>query len=38
MTVKEFADALALKVLVEGDMEREITGCYIGDLLSWVIG
>ena len=38
MTVKEFADALALKVLVEGDMEREITGCYIGDLLSWVMG
>ena len=38
MTVKEFADKLALKVLVEGDMEREITGCYIGDLLSWVMG
>lgn len=38
MTVKDFAERLELKTLVEGDMEREITGCYIGDLLSWVMG
>ena len=38
MNVKEFAEKLDLKVLVEGDTEREITGCYIGDLLSWVMG
>lgn len=38
MTVKEFAEKLNLKTLVEGDLEREITGCYIGDLLSWVMG
>ncbi len=38
MNVKEFAEKLNLKVLVEGDMEREITDCYIGDLLSWVMG
>ncbi|MBR2715973.1 MAG: hypothetical protein IKB73_07210 [Ruminococcus sp.] len=25
-------------MLVEGNLEREITDCYIGDLLSWVMG
>ena len=38
MTVKEFAERLNLKVMIEGEMDREITGCYIGDLLSWVMG
>lgn len=38
MTVKDFSEQLNLRVLVEDDMEREITGCYIGDLLSWVMG
>ena len=38
MNVKEFVEKLNLKVLTEGDMEREITDCYIGDLLSWVMG
>ena len=38
MTVRELSDKLNLKVLYEGEMGREITGCYIGDLLSWVMG
>ena len=38
MTVRERSDKLNLKVLCEGEMGREITGCYIGDLLSWVMG
>lgn len=38
MNVKEFVEKLNLKVLTEGDMEREIKDCYIGDLLSWVMG
>lgn len=38
MTVKELIDQLNLTVLVEDDLEREVTGCYIGDLLSWVMG
>jgi serine kinase of HPr protein (carbohydrate metabolism regulator) len=38
MTVKELVEKLNLKVLVEGNMDREITGGYCGDLLSWVMG
>ena len=38
MNIKEAVEKLNLTVLVEGDMEREITDCYIGDLLSWVMG
>ena len=38
MIVKEICVKLNLKILVEGDMEREITGGYCGDLLSWVMG
>ncbi len=37
MTVKELAEKLELNILVEGDLEREITGGYCGDLLSWVM-
>lgn len=37
MKVKEFIEKLNLKVLTEGDLEREVTGCYCGDLLSWVM-
>lgn len=37
MTVKEFTEKLNLKILTEGDMTREVTGCYCGDLLSWVM-
>lgn len=38
MTVKELSEKLNLKILVEGDEDREITGGYCGDLLSWVMG
>ncbi len=37
MTVKDFAERLELKILTEGDMTREVEGCYCGDLLSWVM-
>lgn len=38
MTVQQTVDALQLKVLCEGDLSREVTGVYCGDLLSWVMG
>lgn len=39
MTVKELADTLKLKILAGKDgLDREVDGCYIGDLLSWVMG
>ena len=37
MKVKELSEKLNLKVLVEGDSERDAEGCYCGDLLSWVM-
>lgn len=38
MTVKEVAEKLDLKLLAgEDGIDREITNCYIGDLLSWVM-
>lgn len=37
MTVKTLCDELGWTVLTEGDLTREITGCYCGDLLSWVM-
>lgn len=38
MTVKEIAEKLELKlVCAEENTEREVTGCYIGDLLSLVM-
>lgn len=37
MKVKELAEKLGLTVLTEGDLEKECTGCYSGDLLSWVM-
>ncbi len=37
MKLSEFAEKLNLKILTDGDMEREVTGCYCGDLLSWVM-
>lgn len=38
MTVKDLCEQLSLTVLVEGGQDREVEGCYIGDLLSWVMG
>jgi len=38
MTTKDLQQALNLKPLAGGDAERDIEGCYIGDLLSWVMG
>ncbi|MBQ1935253.1 MAG: hypothetical protein II351_00190 [Clostridia bacterium] len=39
MKVAELADKLHLECLTkEGDLNRDVTGCYIGDLLSWVMG
>ena len=38
MTVNRLVEKLNLKILVEGYMDREITGGYCGDLLSWVMG
>ena len=38
MTVNDIIQQLDLKVLVEGELDREVTDCYIGDLLSWVMG
>ena len=38
MTISNLVEKLNLKTLVSGDMDREITGGYCGDLLSWVMG
>ncbi len=38
MTVKELACALDCKIACMPDEDREITGGYAGDLLSWVMG
>lgn len=38
MTVNELSKALGCKVLCMPDGEREVTGGYCGDLLSWVMG
>ena len=38
MTVREIAEKLGLSVLAgEDGLDREAEGCYIGDLLSWVM-
>ncbi len=38
MTVQDLIEKLDLSVLVEGELDREVADCYIGDLLSWVMG
>ena len=38
MVIREICEKLELKILVQGDLDREITGGYCGDLLSWVMG
>lgn len=37
MKNSELQKVLELEMLVEGNSEREIRGCYCGDLLSWVM-
>ena len=38
MTVNELKEKLKLNTVVMPDGDRDISGCYIGDLLSWVMG
>lgn len=38
MTVQDLIEKLNLKILTEGELDREVTDCYVGDLLSWVMG
>lgn len=38
MKISEICEKLNLKILVESDDDREVTGGYCGDLLSWVMG
>jgi hypothetical protein len=38
MKVSELAKKEGFEVIVEGDFDREITGVYCCDLLSWVMG
>ena len=38
MKVYDIAEKLSLKSLSLADSSREVTGVYIGDLLSWVMG
>lgn len=38
MTVEVLAERLQLKPLSVQEPDREVTGCYTGDLLSWVMG
>lgn len=39
MTVNELAEKIGLTFVATGNSEqKEVKGCYIGDLLSWVMG
>lgn len=38
MTVRTLAEQLKLTPLSVSEPDREVTGCYTGDLLSWVMG
>lgn len=38
MTVNELCEKCGFKPVVIADSERKIGGCYVGDLLSWVMG
>lgn len=38
LTANQLAEKLELKLLTESnDVDNEVNGCYIGDLLSWVM-
>ena len=38
MTVKDLIERLSLEEITVADYDREVTGGYAGDLLSWVMG
>ena len=38
MTVNELCEKCGFSAVVLADGDREVTGCYVGDLLSWVMG
>lgn len=39
MKLSEFSNKLGLRILTNPSYkDREVSGCYIGDLLSWVMG
>ncbi|MBP3301193.1 MAG: hypothetical protein J6M34_06810 [Clostridia bacterium] len=38
MTATQLREALSLQILAEPDPQRDVTGGYAGDLLSWVMG
>lgn len=39
MTVRELCEELSLEVLAgDAGLDEQVKGCYIGDLLSWVMG
>ena len=38
MTVRELIERTGMEVLLLSDGDREVTGGYAGDLLSWVMG
>ncbi|MCH5279303.1 MAG: hypothetical protein J1E60_05870 [Christensenellaceae bacterium] len=38
MTVSQLINRLGLTVYTSHDRERNVIGCYVGDLLSWVMG
>ena len=38
MNVFKLAEALSLTPLATPEVDREVSGCYTGDLLSWVMG
>ena len=38
MTVREMSEKLSLNVICMPDGDREVSGGYAGDLLSWVMG
>ena len=37
MTVQSLCNSFGWKILTAGDLDRAVTGCYCGDLLSWVM-
>lgn len=38
MTVRELCENAGFETVCMPDGDREVSGCYIGDLLSWVMG